>query len=254
MKNKIIWIISPILLIIIIFIIAFFNIHITSVQVEGNNVYTRNEIISEQMSGKYAYNTIYMFIHQHIFGSKDMPFAQEIDAKLVNFHCIKFTVYEKTISSCVQMMNQYAYIDMNGVVLKCMQQKLDGVTVITGVDLKSFTVGEKIETKDDSIFDMIVNVSQLIKHYNLDVNTVNTDNNEITLYTDNVTVYLGKKEFYDDDIAALSSVLKKIKKKKLSGTIDMREYTSGDRIILKPSAKSSKKGSTDTEKTTKKNV
>lgn len=38
---------------------------------------------------------------------------------------------------------------------------------------------------------------------------------------------------YDDQLAALSSVLKTTEKKNLKGSIDMSDYQSGDKIVLK---------------------
>ena len=53
------------------------------------------------------------------------------------------------------------------------------------------------------------------------------------LYSGKVRVFLGKKDMYDDELAALSDVLKTTAKRNLKGSIDMSDYHSGDKIILK---------------------
>ena len=54
-------------------------------------------------------------------------------------------------------------------------------------------------------------------------------------------VILGKKEMYDDEMSALSSVLETAEKEHLSGTIHMESFRRGDKIILKSQEKAEKK-------------
>ena len=105
--------------------------------------------------------------------------------------------------------------------------------MVIGIKFGKFTLNEAFEVKDDSLFETIMNLSRLIKHYKVQVDQIKFDGKNVTLYSGKVEVYLGQKEFYDDDMAALASVLKKTNKKGLSGTINMENFNSGDRIILK---------------------
>ena len=110
---------------------------------------------------------------------------------------------------------------------------------MTGIKFGKFTLNEAFEVKDDSLFDTIMNLSRLIRHYKVQVDQVKFEGKNVTLYSGEVEVYLGQKDFYDDDLAALSSVLKKTNKKGLAGTINMENFVSGDRIILKTTGDSS---------------
>ena len=53
-----------------------------------------------------------------------------------------------------------------------------------------------------------------------------------------IRVYFGKQKLYDEQFAAIADVLKTARKNNLKGTIDMRNYKRGYRIILKQRAKS----------------
>ena len=77
------------------------------------------------------------------------------------------------------------------------------------------------------------------------VDQIKFDGRNVTLYSGKVEVYLGQKDFYDDDMAALASVLKKTRKKDLAGTINMENFTSGDRIILKTAGDTPADGTSD---------
>ena len=130
-------------------------------------------------------------------------------------------------------MGQFVYFDKDGIVMQSMSEHREGVPIVTGIKFGDFTVGEKFKVDDDSLFDAIMNVSQLVNHYGISVKRIHINNSEITLYSGNIQVFLGKRLKYDEQLAALSSVLETTTSEKLSGTIDMSKYESGDKIILK---------------------
>ena len=117
--------------------------------------------------------------------------------------------------------------------------------MVTGIKFGKFTMNEAFEVKDDTLFETIMNLSRLIRHYKVKVDQIKFDGRNVTLYSGKVEVYLGQKDFYDDDMAALASVLKKTRKKDLAGTINMENFTSGDRIILKTAGDTPADGTSD---------
>ena len=87
--------------------------------------------------------------------------------------------------------------------------------------------------KDESLFSTIMNLSQLISHYSIDVERIHVEEDNVLLYSGGIKVILGKKSMYDDEMSALSSVLDTAEKKKMKGTIDMQNFRVGDKITLK---------------------
>ena len=212
---------------------VFWFLRITDVTVEGGEIYSEQEIISSAMSDKYDYHTLYFLAKSKLGHVSCLPFVQEIDVEWKSPSAVVLHVYDKTISGCVKYMGQYIYFDKDGVVLQSLAEPMDGVPVVTGIKFGKFTLNEAFEVKDSSLFETIMNLSRLIRHYKVQVDQIKFDGKNVTLYSGKVEVYLGQKEFYDDDMVALASVLKKTNKKGLAGTIDMENFNSGDRIILK---------------------
>lgn len=224
---------------------TFFFLKITQVKVEGGDIYSDQQIIASAMSDKYAYHTLY-FLAKSKLGHVDcLPFVQEIDVEWDSPTGIVLHVYDKTISGCVKYMGQYIYFDKDGVVLQSLTEPMDGVPVVTGIKFGKFIMNEAFEVKDDTLFETIMNLSRLIRHYKVKVDQIKFDGRNVTLYSGKVEVYLGQKDFYDDDMAALASVLKKTRKKDLAGTINMENFTSGDRIILKIAGDTPADGTSD---------
>lgn len=212
---------------------VFWFLRITDVTVEGGEIYSEQEVISSAMSDKYDYHTLYFLAKSKLGHVSCLPFVQEIDVEWKSPSAVVLHVYDKTISGCVKYMGQYIYFDKDGVVLQSLAEPMDGVPVVTGIKFGKFTLNEAFEVKDSSLFETIMNLSRLIRHYKVQVDQIKFDGKNVTLYSGKVEVYLGQKDFYDDDMAALASVLKKTNKKGLAGTIDMENFNSGDRIILK---------------------
>ena len=167
---------------------TFFFLKITQVKVEGGDIYSDQQIIASAMSDKYAYHTLY-FLAKSKLGHVDcLPFVQEIDVEWDSPTGIVLHVYDKTISGCVKYMGQYIYFDKDGVVLQSLTEPMDGVPVVTGIKFGKFTMNEAFEVKDDTLFETIMNLSRLIRHYKVKVDQIKFDGRNVTLYSGKVEV------------------------------------------------------------------
>lgn len=221
-----------IFLVLIIFVL-YFAFHIDTVKVEGTSIYTEEEIKTSVFARQYSDNELILLLYNKIFGINKLPFVEDIDIDYEDRNTVLLHVYDKTISGCIKYMGQYVYFDKEGRVLESLPRRRQEVPVVSGIQFGDFSIGEKFKVEDDSLFDSIMNVSQLISHYGISVKRIHVNDGDIMLYSGNVQVHLGKKKLYNDQIAALSGVLGTTNKKKLSGTIDMENYNTGDKIVLK---------------------
>lgn len=229
LKNILLFIIFLLLLI----SVLYFAFHIDTVKVEGTNIYTEDEIKDSVFVREYYDNEIILLIYNKIFGINQLPFVEDIDINYEDRNTVLLHVYDKTISGCIKYMGQYVYFDKEGRVLESLPRRRQEVPLVSGIKFGNFSIGEKFKVEDDSLFDAIMNVSQLINHYEISVKRIHINDGDIIIYSGNVQVHLGKKKLYNDQFAALSEVLKTTNKKKLSGIINMENYNTGDKIVLK---------------------
>lgn len=224
------------LFIIFLFLLAgllYFAFHIDTVEVEGTEIYTEEEIKASVFSRRFSDNGIMLRVYNKFFGIDMLPFVEYIDIKYKGRNTVVLHVYDKTVSGCIKYMGQYVYFDKEGRVLESLPRRRQEVPVVTGIQFGDFSIGEKFKVEDSSLFDAIMNVSQLISHYGISVRRIHINDGDVIVYSGNVQIYLGKKKLYNDQFAALSDVLKTTNKKKLSGIIDMQNYKNGDKIVLK---------------------
>lgn len=211
-----------------------FGFHIDHIKVEGTEIYTAEEITNSVFTRKYSDNELMFFFYEKIYGINKLPFVEDIDVSFDNRNTVTLHVYDKSISGCIKYMGKYVYFDKDGIVLQSMDEKRTEVPVVTGISFGTFTVGKAFNVKDASLFSTIMNLSQLISHYDINVDRIHIGSGQIIVYSGAIQVLLPKKDMYDDEMSALSSVLETTAKEKLSGTIDMRKFKHGETITLQP--------------------
>ena len=131
-------------------------------------------------------------------------------------------------------MNQYIYFDRDGVVLKSTDTEEEGIPLFETDTMTTFSLYDKVKVDDESLLDQIMNLSRLLEAYDVKWDRVVFDaSNNATLYSGDIDVELGKREDYDVQLSALSQVLKKAAKEKISGSINMVNYEYKDDIVIK---------------------
>lgn len=223
--------------------LCYFIFHLDTVKVDGTEYYTDEEIRNAVFVRDFSDNEIMFFIYDKLFGINTLPFVEEIEAEYHNPRSMTLHVYDKKISGCINYLGQYVYFDKDGIVLQTIPEQIEGIPVVTGINFGNFTVGQPFQVADDSVFDSIMNVSQQISHYSIPVDEIKVSDGAIRLVIASLKVDLGKKKRYDDALADLAGVIEKAQEEniKLKGTINMENYQSGDRIVVKPSEKKKSK-------------
>lgn len=202
------------------------------VTISGCSYYTEDEIKEKILKGAFSGNALWVYAVNTI-REPSVPFVEKIDFEMINHHELLITVYEKSMIACIPYMNEYLYFDKDGIIIENSQKKMDYVPVIEGIQFSSMNLHEKLSVEDDDIFDIILNLSQLLKQYKIKTKSVYFNyKSEVILYSGDLKILLGKEERYDDKIAELSNVLKKAKNRKLKGRLDMRSFEAGQSEII----------------------
>ncbi len=215
-------------------VIFFFTFRITTVKVTGNTYYTEEEIKDYVMRGVLDRNSLLLELKHRYLGMEAIPFVEKVTVTRKGNHKVVIRVYEKSLTASVKYMGQYVYFDKDGIVLESLSEPVKGVPCIEGISFSGFVLYEKLKVEDDGIFKRILDLSQLLEKYELKVEEIRfADDNEVVLKSGNVRVFLGNREFYDEQIVALSEIFPKAIEKNVSGDIDMENYAVGDKVILK---------------------
>jgi len=207
---------------------------VKNVEIIGAQRYTPDQIKSLVLQTKQDTNSLYLYLKYRFFDKPSLPFVEKIEIDLVDSHSINVYVYEKMVAGCIEYMGEYLYFDKDGIVVESTSERMDHVPVIKGLKFSEVILHEKIKTQKEELFDVIINLTQLIGKYELDIDTVTFDSNsEVTLDKDDITVHLGKRDAYDEPLAELKNILAEAEGMEI--TIDMKNYVKGtDSFIAKP--------------------
>lgn len=200
---------------------------IENVIYEGNERLTDEELSSRIFGESLDYNPIIFWI-KNLMGKKiEIPFVEEYDVEMKSITSIKITVYEKSITGYISYMNTCMYFDKDGIVVENSMSKYEDVPEITGIKFENIILHEKIPVKNEKIFSLILDVTQMVDKYDVAVKKINiSEDLSATLYINSFRVALGNDGDYGKKIAELSSILPNMED--IPGELDMREYNKSD--------------------------
>lgn len=210
------------------FVIIFFVGKIKNISIIGCEFYTEEEIKEKVINNIITQNSLGLFLTYQLKKETEIPFVEKIDVNMISWDSVEIIVYEKAMVACIKYMGEYLYFDKDGVIVESTTEPIENIPLIEGVTFQKMNLHEKLEVKEEGIFEKILGISQLVSKYELDLDKVAFEyDKSVTLYTGNIRVKLGKKERYDEQIAELSKLLPEAQKIKLKGVLNMENFKEG---------------------------
>ena len=230
-RHKKLWVITGVLLVLL-FCIFFFRVK--RVTIEGNTYYSQTDMAERFQSNILQRNVLSFWLLDKCSLTPNLTFVREYEVSYPNMNEIHIKLYEKTIVAGIAYSNQYIYFDKDGMVLQSTKRPAAGIPLFETKNLTTFTLYEKVQMEDEELLTQIMNLANLFQHYKIQWDKVQFDENDNAILTiGKIRVLLGKKDNYDEEISALSSVLENnSKKENQEGTFDLRNHQVGGDIIL----------------------
>ncbi len=207
------------------------NMRIDTVSVEGSEFYTEDEIVDFVFTTQTERNFLYAWLNDRFGEKKSIPFVAGYTLEFIGVHEVKITVYEKSVVGYIEYMGSNMYFDQDGTIVESSTEQREGVPLITGLDFDYIVLYKPLPVEDDTTFTQILNLTQLIARYQIDVDRIYFDSRmNATLYIGGVRVLLGNNQNMEYKIAELSGMLPQLKG--LSGVLHLENY---DRTAINPS-------------------
>lgn len=232
-NNRMIILLTSALLLCILCILIGTSFKLTELQITGCDYYTKEEITDKFQQSVLDENTIIFYIKYKFFKSVSIPFVDGFDMDFISRNKIHINIYEKAMISCIKYMGEYLYLDKDGTIVETSTEKIKSIPLVTGLNFKEMNLHEELNVEDSSVFDTILAISLLIQRYELDIDKIFFNYNyEVTLYSGKVKILLGKRDYYDTQIADLTNILPMAKEKNIKGVLDMQSYTGNETKII----------------------
>lgn len=203
---------------------------ITEVTVTGNNYYTKEEIADLIVGKGYQRNTVYLYLRYRYQKHPEIPFVDDFEVSLDSFHSITIRIYEKNIVGYVRYLGKNVYFDKDGIVVESSDEEIEGIPRITGLYFDNLAIYKSLNVEDPRIFDTILDITQLLKKYELDPDEIRFGSiKELYLQLGEVRISMGAGDHLEEKIARISQLEPDLEGR--SGTLHMESYTDESRHI-----------------------
>ena len=208
------------------------SFRLKEITVEGLSRYTKEEFLNK-LESDVLFGLTPVYCMQDSLSQKSIPFVEKYEIEYTDSHTARIIVHEKRVTGCVVVMGRYMFFDKDGIIVETSDSRLEGIPVITGLKFDEIVLYKKLNVQKQSLFDTILELTRLTEQKGIVTNEISFDSNyEVTLYLDEISVLLGKRTSYDEQINALSGILESLQGR--TGIIDMQNYSKENgEVILK---------------------
>ena len=166
----------------------------------------------------------------------EIPFIDTMEVTIDSPGSVTIRVYEKSIVAYVRYLGKNVYFDKDGIVVEISEEVMEDVPLISGLSFKELTLYQTLRVEDESIFDTILDVTQLLSKYDLKPDEIRFGSaEELYFQMGGVRVALGEGDNLDEKVARLKQLEPDLEDK--TGTLHMENYTDESTHISLEAAK-----------------
>ena len=216
-------------------ILLFFVVRIRKINIIGNTKYNNEQIIEMILDGKNNEFSTLLFIKNTFIKHKHINFIDKYEIEWINPFDINIIIYEKPIVGYIRYMSTNFYFDKDGYITEISNEMKNKVPEFKGMFFENLSINTQISISDKNILNSMLNITENISHYNLDVYLVEYNTiNDIKAYIAGIEVLLGNNENMEIKFSTLNDIYPQISE--LNGTLDLsnaRENMLNEQYIFK---------------------
>lgn len=198
--------------------VIFFSLQIREITVTGNKQHTAEEMEDLIFKSRWDKNAIICLYKDRFRGHEQIPFVEDYKIVFQSPTKVEIIVYEKSVVGVISYMGSYMYFDKDGIIVESSSERLEGIPLVTGLKYGHITLHQPLPVENESIFDQILTLTQLLANRFISVDRIQYDSQgNATLVLGTIRVVLGSNNQMDEKILELESQLKVMTG--LSGTL-----------------------------------
>lgn len=205
------------------FAILFFSLQIRTVEMSGNERYTKEQIENLIFDTNLSRNSIYCYYQSAFRPHKSIPFVEDYKIVFRSPTKVEIILYEKSVVGYVSYMNSLMYFDKDGIIVESTNEKLEGVPLISGLKFGHIVLHKSLPVEEPQVFNEILNLTQVLSVYGIIVDKIHyNSDHEAQLTIKNLVVKLGTNAQISGKISELNDILRDYAE--LSGTLYLDTY------------------------------
>lgn len=199
---------------------------VQNVVVEGNELYSDEQIKLLVLNDEYSWNSLYVVAKHQLMDMGDVPFVDTMEVTLKDPHTLYVSVYEKGILGCfyIDAIGQNAYFDKDGFVVETSTEQIPDVPKVTGISCSQVVLYEKLPLEQAQVLGELLNLTQLLKKYDLLPQEIHYDMDLKPVLTyGGIRIVVGSEEYLTQKVVRLSAILPQLSG--LTGTLYLDTWT-----------------------------
>ncbi len=199
---------------------------VKNVEVEGNKLYSDEQIKEWVLNDDYSWNTLYVYFKYRFFDTQEVPFIDTMEVSVKSPHTLHVEVYEKGLLGYLYMdsLGQNVYFDKDGFVVEMSTDVIEGVPQITGLTCGDAVLYEKLDVRKRYPKGFAGSNPDLKKKYNLVPDTINYDDQgNVTLQYGTITVNLGQATSLTEKVVRMEKIMPNLEG--LTGILHLEDWT-----------------------------
>jgi cell division protein FtsQ len=199
---------------------------VENVVVDGNELYSDQQIQSLILNDEYSWNSLYVYLKYKLMDTGEVPFVDTMEISLDGPHTVCISVYEKGIigSLYIDAIGQYAYFDKDGFVVETSTEEISDVPKVTGVSCNEVVLYEQLPLEEPDILNNLLGLTQALDKYDLKPQEIRYDSSlEPTLTFYGIQVIMGSEDYISQKIVRLSAIMPQLSG--LYGTLHLETWT-----------------------------
>ena len=140
---------------------------VEKVKVTGNEHYPDETMADWLLDDEYCWNSLYVYFKYKFVEPAEMPFVDSMEVSLESPHTLSIKVYEKALLGRVYIdaLGQNAYFDKDGFVVELSSEVIEGIPVISGLDVEKIVLYEKLPTQREKIQKNLLSLTQMLEKH-----------------------------------------------------------------------------------------
>lgn len=194
---------------------------VKNVKVEGNKLYDEQLITETVLNDEYSWNSLYVLLKYTFVDTKDVPFIDAMEVKLVDPQTLKIKVYEKGMLGYLYIptIGENAYFDKDGFVVEISTRIIENVPRIEGISCDEVVLYEKLPINNQKLREILTltlalqraefksELAQVLMRENLtpDIIHFGLEQSPVVSY-ENTEVWLGSIELLTEKVKHLLGI------------------------------------------------
>lgn len=210
-KRRILTMILPVVLLVLALgaIMVWKVFVVKEAEVEGNEIYSDEQIVNWALDDEYSWNSLYVVIKNKFQKQEEIPFVDSMEISLKSPSKLQIQVEEKGVLGYVYVptLGKNAYFDKDGFVVEISSEIIDGTMKISGLSVEDAVLYQKLDLNNSSILRTLLSLTQLLKKYERIPEAIYVQDTDIILSYGSIQVDLGTGSSLNEKILRMDQNL-----------------------------------------------